>query len=147
MKSSYLVGGFAVAVVACGGSKSGGVATKTVLDSGSMLEVGSVSGAVKNVDSPKPTCPIIPHYDATLTATKLSGTVTYRWERSTGEFSKVREVTLTEAARTGTATLPLEADEWLHKVRGLQVTFTDKVHVLTPVDRMSQAMPLDGICY
>ena len=147
MRLSYLAGALAVALAACGGSKAGDAATKTVLDSGSMLEVGSVSGAVKNVDSPKPTCPIIPHYDATLTATKLSGTVTYRWERSTGEFSKVREVTLPEAARTGTATMPLEADEWLHKVRGLQVTFTDKVHVLTPVDRVSQATTLNGICY
>lgn len=148
MRSSYMVvGALAMAVAACGGPKAGDVATKAVMDSSSVLDFASVSGGVRNAEAVRPTCPIIPHYDAALTVTKMSGTVTYRWERSTGERSKDFELKLPEAARTGTATVPLEADEWLHRVRGLQTTFTDKVHVLTPVDRVSQAMPLAGICY
>ena len=112
-----------------------------------MLDFASVTGGVKNAEATKPTCPIIPHYEATLTVTRMSGTITYRWERSNGDSSKVMEVKLPEAARTGSATIPLEADEWLHRVRGLQQTFTDKVHVLTPVDRVSEALPLAGICF
>ncbi len=146
MRSMYALGAVLV-LVACGGTKALEASNMTALDSGSVLDFATVTGGVRNAESTKPTCPIIPHYDAVLAVTKLSGTVTYRWERSTGEHSKVFEVKLPDSARTGMAKVPLESDEWLHRVRGLQVTFTDKVHVLTPVDRVSQVMPLDGICY
>jgi hypothetical protein len=149
MKSSQLMGTamVAAAMAACGGSPSGKAATTVSLDSGAALDFSSVNGEVRNTESKGPQCPIIPHYEAVLQVTKMSGTVTYRWERSTGDSSKVMEVKLPDAARTGTVNVPLIPDEWLHRVRGLQVTFTDKVHVLTPVDRVSQALPLAGICF
>jgi len=102
---------------------------------------------VTNANSTKPPCPVIPHFEAVVSFTHLGGKFTYRWERSTGDSSKIREATIPAGAASGTATFAVEPDEWLDKDRGVQQTFTDKVHVLTPLNRTSSPLALQGICF
>ena len=130
------------AVAACGGSpKPAG------LDPAAMLDFKMLTGNVKNVTDAKPICPVIPHFEAELLVSHLSGKLTYQWERSTGKSSETRSVDIPAAAATGPASITLPADEWLQNDRGVQLTPSDKVHVLTPIDRTSQPMVLSAICY
>jgi hypothetical protein len=130
-------------VAACGGKPAAAPPT----DPASNIDVKTISGTVKNADTPRPTCPVIPHFDAVLTVTRLSGKLTYRWERSTGKFGDVKEITIPAAAATGSADVPVESFEWLQTERGVQLAPTAKLHVLTPIDRMSMPVDLSAKCF
>jgi hypothetical protein len=137
----------AALLAACGGAKPTAPAATAAADSAKLLDFATMKNGVLNVSGNPPACPVIPHFDAVLVIAKMSGTVRYRWERSTGDTTRTFEAKIPADALTGEDTLVLKPDEWLDKDRGVQHTFTDQVHVLSPVDKVSPQMSVKAICY
>jgi len=134
---------------ACGKSPSDKAAGATAITDTSqvVLDFKALTGAVKNADATKPVCPVIPHYEATLTVGHLTGQLTYRWERSTGKNSDTKTINIPAGAANGVVDLAIDGDEWLQTDRGVQLNPSDRVHVLSPLDRLSSPVTLAAICF
>jgi hypothetical protein len=137
----------AALLAACGGAKPTAPAATAAADSAKLLDFATMKNGVLNASGSRPPCPVIPHFDAVLVIARMSGTVRYRWERSTGDTTKTFEAKIPADASTGQDTLVLKSDEWLDKDRGVQHIFTDQVHVLSPVDKVSPQMSAQAICF
>ena len=147
MRLSRLATPSLVALAAACGKAPAKDAAVAPTDSLANVDFKMITATVKNVDKPKPTCPVIPHFEATLTVSHLSGELTYRWERSTGKNSDTKTITIPGGAAKGTVDLVIDPDEWLQTDRGVQLNPSDKVHVLSPIDRVSQPMAAPAICF
>lgn len=134
-------------LAACGGPRAAQPAVSVQVDSGAAVNFKSISAAVKNVDGAQPPCPVTPHFEAVLTVSKMSGTLRYRWERSTGVNGPVQELRMPLAARTNPIDVPVKADEWPVVDRGHQLTLTDRLHVLSPLNALSPPLSVDAKCY
>ena len=143
----------AAVLAACGGShgatptasSTGGSAGAPAMPPGATLEIASIMGAVRNIDKGS-ACPMVLHYDGSLLVTGYTGKVRYRWERSTGINSA--EHTVNAKAPTGNDITPiqLESDEWILAKGDKGGTFTDRIHVLTPADKLGQPNALMAAC-
>ena len=130
-------------LAACGGAKP----AAAPVDPAANVEFKTMTGGIKNAEAAKPLCPVIPHFEALLTVTNLTGKLTYRWERETGKFSDTKEIAIPAAAATGSADLTVDSFEWLQTDRGVQLAPTAKLHVLTPIDRVSMPVVLAAKCF
>ena len=149
MGSSRAVGTsvIAVALAACGGPKSTPPGMAGPPDSLRVLSFKEVSGRVIGADSAMPKCPVTPHFDAVMTVSHMEGTVQYRWERSTGVNGPTQEVAVPAAAKTGTADVAVKPDSWPSSEKGVQLSLTNRVHILSPVDKLSPPVTLQAKCY
>ena len=149
MGSSRVVGTsvIAVALAACGGPKSSQPGMAGPPDSLQALSFKEVSGRVIGADSAMPKCPVTPHFDAVMTVSHMQGTVQYRWERSTGVNGPTQEIAVPVAAKSGTADISVKPDEWPSAEKGVQLTLTSRLHVLSPIDRISPPVDLQAKCY
>jgi type IV pilus biogenesis protein CpaD/CtpE len=105
-----------------------------------------VKGKIDGINS-KQACPVTAHFDATLTLSRIGGTLRYRWERSTGANGPVLELSIPAGAQLETVDLSVKPDEWPLNQPGQQLTVKDRIHVLAPVDALSPSLSLNAMCY
>jgi len=117
------------------------------VSNGGTVEFKEVNGGIRGVTTRHPLCPVTAHYDGVLQVTKLSGKLRYRWERSVGHYGPVEELTIPEGAMNGPVNVAVKKDEWPINDRGQQVTVSNRIHVLSPVNKTSPAIDLEAKCY
>ena len=137
----------AALLAACRGSRPGQAAANAPPDSARSLSFKVVSGRVLGADSTMPRCPVTPHFDAVVTVSHMQGTLQYRWERSTGVNGPTQEAAVPAAARNGAVDIAIKPDEWPSSVHGVQLSLTNRVHVLSPIDRLSPPVDVMAKCY
>lgn len=106
----------------------------------------TVSGSIKGLNAQR-RCPVTAHFDGLITLSKIGGTLRYRWERSTGVNGPVQELPIAGAARPGSVDIAVRPDEWPLNQPGQQLTVTDRIHVLSPVDAFSPPLSLNAMCF
>jgi hypothetical protein len=136
-------GGIAVLAAGCGGSKapSQPPGPPDPLQSVTFKEL---TGRVIGADSAAPRCPVTPHFEAVITVSHMQGSLRYRW--ALGDTT-IHEVDVPAAAKTGSVDIPLQADEWPSAERGVQLTLTNHVHVLSPIDIASPNVDVMAKCF
>jgi hypothetical protein len=144
-RSVIIGGGIAALAAGCGGSKTPAQPPGPA-DPLQSVTFKEVTGMLRGADSAAPKCPVRPHFEATLLVSHMQGTLTYRWERAHGD-STIRTIDIPAGAKSGMVELQLHPDEWSSSERGVQVTVTDRVHVLTPINRVSPAVDVEAKCY
>ena len=149
MGSSRAVGSSVIAAIlaGCGGAKPIQLAKVGPPDSLQALTFKQVSGQVKGADSAMPKCPVTPHFEGVLTVSHMQGMLQYRWERSTGVNGPTQEIAVPAAARTGSADITVKPDEWASSEKGVQLWLTNRVHVLSPIDKLSPPVDVQLKCY
>jgi hypothetical protein len=106
----------------------------------------TLNGGIKGLTKEQK-CPVTAHFDGVLTLSKIGGTLRYRWERSTGVNGPVQELPIPAAARTGPVDVAAKPDEWPLNQPGQQLTVSDRIHVLAPVDALSPSLSLNAMCH
>jgi hypothetical protein len=115
-------------------------------DTAHSVSFTTLSGGIKGITKDRK-CPVTAHFDGAIHLSGISGTLRYRWERSTGVSGPVQELPIPAAAAGGAVDVAAKADEWPLSQRGQQMTVTDRIHVLAPVNALSIPLDLDAICY
>lgn len=114
---------------------------------GQAVRARTLGSSVMDADSTHPVCPVRIRYDAELTVSKLTGKLQYQWIRSTGEKTPVRELDIPVTAKNGEAVLPIEPDIWPLTRPDSQFTFSEYIHILSPIDTRTQNMDVTAKCY
>ena len=112
------------------------------------IDVKMLTGGVKGGGTEAmQKCPVTVEFDAIVTVSKMTGTLKYRWERSTGVNGPEQSADAPAAAATGTADIHIRPDGWPITEQRKQLTVSSLVHVLSPLDVKSQPLMLDVKCY
>jgi hypothetical protein len=77
----------------------------------------------------------------------MNGQLRYVWERSTGKKSDTLVSDIPAGPRTDTVDITAKPDEWQSSERGVQIQVTNRLHVLSPVDKISPPIDVQLKCY
>jgi hypothetical protein len=115
-------------------------------DTAHSIAFKTINGGIKGLTAEQ-RCPVTAHFDGVITLSKIGGTLRYRWERSTGMNGPVQELPIPAAARFAAVDVSAKSDEWPLNQPGQQLTVTDRIHVLSPVDAFSPPLSLNAMCF
>ncbi len=148
MGSSRLLGGCVATALlaACAGAKPGQVATSNPADTLPGIGFKSVTEHVLHEDTKTSKCPVTLRFEAALQLTHLDGKLTYRWEHNDGSPGTTGELNIPDGAHRGTAEADALPDDWTDSKPGVLLMLTDRLHVLTPVDKLSPPMDVQVRC-
>ena len=147
MGSSRLVGSCVTTALlaACGGVKSGqGPGAAAGAPQGVAFK--AVTEHVLHEDTKESKCPVTLRFEAVLQLTHMDGKVTYRWEHSDGSAGTTGETDTPGAASAGTVEVKVIPDDWTDSKPGVLVMLTDRLHVLSPVDKVSPPVDVQVRC-
>jgi hypothetical protein len=106
----------------------------------------TINGGIRGLTESQK-CPVTAHFDGVITLSKIGGTLRYRWERSTGANGPVQELAIPAGAHTAAVDVAAAPDEWPLNQPGQQLTLSNRIHVLAPVDAISPPVSVDAKCY
>jgi hypothetical protein len=148
MGSSRLLGGCVTIALlaACAGAKSGQVANANPADSLPGIGFKEVTERILHEDPKESKCPVTLRFEAVLLVSHMDGKMTYRWEHSDGSAGTTGETDIPGAAHAGTAEVKAVPDDWTDAKPGALLMLTDRLHLLSPVDKVSPPVDIQVRC-